>query len=97
MKSPTPVLDLLRDPAKWTKGHYARAADGGRADMYSKEAASFCILGAIGRCHVHHAPYNEAVHRVQAQVKPFVSIGAFNDSPLTTHADVVRVLKKAQV
>lgn len=43
------VLELLRDPARWTQGAARRDAMG-RSVSSDHKAVSWCILGAVSKC-----------------------------------------------
>lgn len=45
------VRELLSDKSKWTKRWYARTKDGFKTNATSKDAVSFCLLGAIEKCY----------------------------------------------
>ena len=110
--SPTPVLDLLRDPAKWTKHFLARNAEGKAISPVSDGAVCFCLVGACEQVYKDAVPGDVLRSRAvsnTAQLKIYdtlIQLGcidrseflpSFNDSPSTTHADVIRVLEKAKV
>jgi len=39
--------DLLADPDKWTKGSFARTAEGDRVGFSDPEATCWCLMGAL--------------------------------------------------
>ncbi len=41
------VRALLSDPKRWTKGEYARDLNGTSVSVLSRDADTFCLLGAI--------------------------------------------------
>ena len=78
------VIDLLSDPRRWCKGKF-RTPDGRR-----------CIVGALMDVDAEvelEAPILLAIKQVTAC--NYWWIQNFNDHPLTTHADVVKVLRQA--
>jgi hypothetical protein len=87
---------ILTSPAAWTKGSYARSANGvpiGRAD--SPQAASFCLVGACKRASEMVGASFRTLARAQACLDIKISAFrggfttiSFNDDPATTFQDI---------
>lgn len=45
------IKNLFSDRTKWTTGYLARDANGTACHVSSKDAVSFCLLGAIEHCY----------------------------------------------
>lgn len=93
------TIELLRDPAHWTKGSFARNAEGTNVGVRAPEAVSWCMLGAIDHCtpmstHLGHLVELE-VSKVLGD-KWYGDLVRFNDDPRRTHGGVIRVLKRAR-
>ncbi len=79
------VIDLLSDERRWCKG-FVKTPDG-----------RYCILGAIQAVYAS----KELAEPIMLAIKQVTGhshwIDRFNDHPLTTHADVLKVLQQARV
>ncbi len=92
------VKELLADPARWTRGMFARRADNEPVASQSDEACKWCLLGAIRRCYVEGEEYARAHTQLKTAVIKFSGqsrIGVFNDT--TTHENLMKVLEDADV
>lgn len=91
--------ELLAKPEAWTKGAYARDAEGQNVHAEDEEAVSFCLDGALRRCYVACSEaYYQANERIlDAIPEGFFTPISFNDFHRTTHADVLALLEKADV
>ena len=87
------AYELLSNESNWTKGHYAKDADGSPCDPLFDGARCFCFAGAINRC------YSSNVRAVRWKIVKVVgmSVATWNDAPRTTHAEVLGVLKKLDI
>lgn len=96
------LLELLRDPARWTKGAPARDADGHRRSACDERAVCWCMFG--GAILVTKDSENkdkrqgELLDFLRKQAKatkgdPAYNIALLNDS--SEHADVVKFLEQA--
>ncbi len=45
------IKELLSNESKWTKGVYARNADGAGVSSNAETAVSWCLLGALNHCY----------------------------------------------
>lgn len=92
------VAELLEDPLRWCKGAEAIDINGARCDAGGSDAVSWCLTGACWRvyglsaCHAFNA-----LDRIVLGDLGYMSVVGFNDSPKTTHADVLALVKKAGI
>lgn len=101
----TPILDLLSDPNHWTKKAVARDNLNRLVSPCSPLACQWCLDGAIGKCANIYGDktiriYNKitnTIHMMYPKYQQYINIAKFNDHPDTTHADIIAVLKEAQV
>lgn len=98
------MLELLSDSDSWTQGTHARTNDGRAVSLLSPHATSYCLLGALYKVYcsdfsgtVVSSDFSGAVvSHLQSGVPEFnFSLSLFNDSPSTTHEDVVLFIKNA--
>lgn len=84
--------------AGWTKGTFARNADGQAVPNDSKSAQCFCTIGAIRRVADHGSeplgPYLEAVVAVR-QAAGTRNIPSWNDNSNRTKEEVLEAFDKA--
>ena len=89
------ALELIEDPDRWTRGFYARDAEGVSVDPYSERACRFCALGAVarisGRDIVPIAPWARLDEAARAAGFP----GARTLNDTGTHDDVVTAFRRA--
>lgn len=104
MKRYQKVKTLLADPKRWIKGSYARDDKSRSVLVHSPRAICWCLSGAV--CKIYRNPNDRAMVRniIETSILKLVklnklhvpvSIVGFNDFPLTTHKDVMKVLKDA--
>jgi hypothetical protein len=86
--------ELLATPDKWTQGVGARDARGREVSPSSKKAKCWCIYGAINKCYGNDG-FSLMALRIERLIPTYVS--TWNDNPKRTHAEVIEVLKKADV
>jgi hypothetical protein len=97
------VRELLSDESKWTKGAYARDADGN--DLYlsgvdSPNASCWCLDGALHRCYKGDAYFLSlwAIKSVLIGLCPNAPTPtSFNDRRTTDFATLREVLERADV
>lgn len=93
--------ELLSDEKRWTRGVYARDADGDGRAAASPNAVCWCSMGAVGKITNHPSPgHFDSINRlllIALRELGFThrSIGAFNDDLATSHADVLAVFDRA--
>jgi TolB-like protein len=75
----------------WTQGDFARNAEGLRVDTRSKDATSWCVMGAIHKSAETFTESMEAISFLQEKVTG--NVMRFNDSH--THVEVLAALDKA--
>ena len=84
------LSELLSDKKNWIRRAYARDKDGNSINPHHTLATSFCIVGACRKCDVHTDTLESII-----VARGFTSLENFNDSPRTTHEDVLSVLQQA--
>ena len=96
--SATPVLDLLTDPKRWTKGTLARDDRGVPTCVDDPKAVCWCLMGALHKCYLS-GNYADAIERLANVLTAMgiPSLVAFNDHPDTTHAMVLHALQRAEL
>ena len=84
--------EVLAKKENWTKNYQARNIHGDVVSIYSKDAISYCLVGALYIC-----DFYDTVGKLLSLVKArgFWTISGFNDDPDTTHEDVLSVLREA--
>lgn len=102
--------ELLSDPARWTKGQFARDKGGFVTRLTSNDAVCWCVRGAILKTYDDHGLFFLDLFYLSTRLieralpADLVSkskedgkdpIVDFNDDPNTTHEDVLKVLDKA--
>lgn len=90
------IYEFLSDKSKWTKEYYARDADGSFVEANTEAAVCFCVLGAVKVLY----PGKNIQWKVQEKIMAALpnthsSIASWNDS--TTHSNLLKILKKADV
>ena len=96
------AYELLSDPAKWTKGDYAKDSSGEGVKPNSEKAVCWCMLGALLVVYQDYCDYLLTLDRSKKALSKFLGvdypdIGVFNDDPATTHAMGLEVLRRADV
>lgn len=89
--------DLIADPAHWTKGAFARNANGARTSASDPAACRFCSAGALLRANLKTSEstadtFNQAV-RLLTRETGGLCISAFNDH--RTHPKVLAMFDRA--
>lgn len=101
----TEAQKLISDPAHWTRGTYARNAEGEPCTSLAPEAICFCSLGATRRAFHNAFPDPDMNNfRILSQAENFLALGSgsvqnivtVNDSTNYSHADVMAVWDKAK-
>jgi hypothetical protein len=100
----TRMQEILSDESHWTKGEYARRADGAPCSSWSPRATRFCLLGARSKA-IGITPGNIVLTATQQQTGEAITtlledvigcgVALFNDAPETTFAHVQDVLRLA--
>ena len=89
---------LIDAPEKWTRGAFARDADGCEVSFFDGSICALCMAGAIrvasGESLWWKTPAHEALHRV-LRLNRCDSVAIFNDDPKTAHADVMAAFDRA--
>lgn len=101
------VRQLLSDERRWTKGWWAKDWSGKDVPVQSKRACCWCLSGAVRRAcaDLNLDDTNDLINKFSLLIEHrtmgvHCSLPSFNDSPATTHADILafldEVLKGAQ-
>lgn len=90
------VKDLLIDESKWTKYSRARGPQNNPVLLNSQSAVSFCLVGAIEKCHPRPDEFDAVIHRVIAEIHQD-SVVDWNDDPATRFADVRNLVEKLDI
>jgi hypothetical protein len=96
-EKPMKVKDFLDNPEQWTKGCWARDANGESVTYFDHRAVSRCLAGWVNWCYL--GDYKE---RDSAWDKIDREIGAactalWNDAPERTFEDVKALVEKLDV
>jgi len=90
------ILDVLSSEDKWTKGFYAKDAEGHPVETYHPDACSFCLVGAVLVCGPSSSERNTIMKALyQALTGSYGEVPKFNDDPETTFEDIVSLVKEA--
>lgn len=89
------VRDLLADADNWIQGDYAKTSDGSPTTGIDPEATSFCMLGAVQKVTQSSDWYLLDVVDFLSDMTEMGDVVEFNDAPITTHEDVILLLKNA--
>ena len=96
------MLDLLRVESRWTKGYYAKDAEGYDIEATNPFAVCWCLAGALMKITKHIDLYDigeiaamDEAERLLMDATGGIGMTLFNDDHRRTHGDVVCVLEKA--
>jgi hypothetical protein len=89
------VQELLSDPKRHCKGWEAKDSRGNDIDYDSPEAVSWCLVGAVWRC--YGIEDNAEVFARLNKALEGLDCASYNDAPKTTHADVLKIVRLANV
>lgn len=94
------LRDVLKTEEQWTKGAFARNANGEPVDTDS--GVCFCISGAILKCFPFSDTYSKICDVIKQNYRhrigyPTDVVTYFNDHPETTFDDVCKVIELAGV
>jgi hypothetical protein len=93
------VHELLSDPARWTKGVYARDANNRFVTANDTAACKWCVAGAIIKCYGYEEE-NRKLNILDGVLKKHGSeynAISFNDATATTHEEIINLLKEAGI
>jgi len=91
------VAALLRDKRRWTKGTTGETADGLVVGWDSPKAVRFCLVGAIRKVYGPRSNSIMETLRKHHLLNNSCGIINFNDAASTSHADVMRLVRKAKI
>ena len=87
---------VLQSPKAWTKGTFARDADGNKVSSYDKNAVCWCLEGAIHKASDSLRGHSTEIWNVMDEFLKekygYSSMVAYNDHTLREHSDIVRML-----
>ena len=88
------VRKLLQSPKAWTKGTYARDADGNKVSSYDKNAVCWCLQGAIHKSSErgHSTEIWDVMENFLREKYGYSTITSYNDQTLREHSDVIQML-----
>lgn len=102
MKKYKTVYDLLKSKDRWTRFASAKNKRNEICNIEDKNACKFCLEGAIGKVYgFGNCKAEKAGDKIAAAIKKIkgrcYDIIQFNDSHITEHSDILKVLKLAKV
>lgn len=87
---------LLETPKAWTKGTYARDADGNKVSSYDKNAVCWCLEGAIHKAsdslRGHSTEIWDVMEKFLQDKYGYLNIASYNDQTVREHSDVIQML-----
>lgn len=86
---------LLSDPARWTRGGYAKTAEGLLTGSSHSNAVCWCLAGALRKEAYELLVAPSSVAEAFAKATGIRDIPVFNDNLQTTHDDILAALDKA--
>lgn len=92
------VQDLLSSEEKWSKGSLAVDEFGNGVAYNSKEAASFCLEGAILKCYRGKMKRTEIIHTMANLIDvrtygKYKAIAYWNDAPERTFKQIRKLIE----
>ena len=91
--------EVISKPENWTKGEFARLEDGTACNLRRSDAKCFCTLGAIIKIADKERYSNrdkiDAVAEIAKFSPDYRCVPDWNDSEMTTHANVMAAFDKA--
>lgn len=87
------VRDLVSDPTRWTKGTFARDADGHSVSSVSDTAVCYCVSGAAYKITRGSDVFLAVMNRLLAATTWHDTVGLYNDS--LTHDQMLMWLDRA--
>jgi hypothetical protein len=88
------MRELLSDPEHWTKEHFAKDASGfGLSFGDSPDAVYWCLLGSLEKVNGRSDETEDSFRLLFFDVIGRSPVG-FNDSPDTSHEDVLAALDR---
>lgn len=93
------ISELLKDPKRHTKGHYARNAKNRPVRPESDQAVKWCLVGAISHCYPDDVSSIAGRLRAALEFQGYhkMDVVEWNDDPGTTHQMVLDLAKLADV
>jgi hypothetical protein len=87
-------------PERWTRGDWARDANGVGVEPLSPDAVCFCAMGAVDAAAAseEYAVYLRAVAALRDAIPKglrLISVPTYQDCDTTTHADVMAMFDRA--
>ena len=95
------MKELLSSESKWTQQHYATDKRGRSCSSFDPEAVCYCLLGALNKCYVNDAEYDDAKRLLQKTIEKkyglIFSIAKWNDNPERKFKEVKEILEEANL
>lgn len=88
------VKELLTSPEKWTRGESARDINGRPVMTDSKEAVSWCLVGALMKC---YRGSKVAYLRTRIGNLLQISVEGWNDDPNRKFEDVKALVEQLDI
>lgn len=82
---------VIADPKNWTKGSFAKDANGHKRYAIAPEAVCWCALGAVMRVGANDVLFGAACYWLDGAAGTWM--GGYNDAH--THAEVLEVFDRA--
>lgn len=79
----------------WIQGNYAKTADGTACNIWSEEACSWCLLGAINAAYFLTDLKTHSWVTFKISTLTTIGIATWNDTPGRSQQEVLDLLDKA--
>lgn len=89
------AANLLNKRKAWTQGMPARDKSGERAEMFGKDAVSYCVIGAIDKVVGWTSPVALRARNKLMKFLGISSLAKWNDAPKRKKKEVIAALRGA--
>ena len=92
------LKELFADEKRWTKGAYARDAEGVGVSVKSFGASCFCLSGAIIKIHgsKEYGPGRQVYEKIQKYIGHSI-VSSWNDAPDRTIEDIQKLCNELDI